>query len=54
LANALPPGIASPNSPKVHLPSEKLSRFCVSASHALQRDNAVHIIRCQRSQNQLA
>jgi len=34
-------GIVSPSSSKVRLLSEKLSRFCVSASHRLQRDNAV-------------
>jgi CheY-like chemotaxis protein len=39
-ANALPPGIVSPNPPKVRLLSEKLSQFCVSASHLFQRDNA--------------
>ena len=40
-ASALPPGIVSPKSPKVRLLSEKLSRFCVSASPLLQRDNAL-------------
>ena len=29
------------NAPKVRLLSEKLSRFCIRASHLLQRDNAV-------------